>query len=82
MGDRLGSIPAACERGRTMPKRLVVIYGLNQRSLKSFLVTVLAQEGVMALQMVLEPTCDYELRQWIVKPCAVTWHEKDTGKDR
>jgi len=37
------------------------------------------REGVGALQMVSELTRDYELRQWIESPWAVTQQGKDTG---
>ena len=40
MGDFRKFLKIACERGRNIPKRLVVICGASQQALKSLLVTV------------------------------------------
>jgi len=40
MGDLLGSLQVACERGQSTPKKLVVICGVSRQTLKLFLVTV------------------------------------------
>jgi len=52
---------AACERGRNMLERLVMICGASHQSMKPLLVKPATKRGA-ALQMVSEPTRDRELR--------------------
>jgi len=51
-----------------MPEKLVVICGIDQRSLKQFLTTVHGLIEASALQMVSRLTHKHELRQWTGEP--------------
>ena len=42
---------AACKRGQSLSERLVVICGVSQQSLKTFLIIVCDPKGVGALQL-------------------------------
>jgi len=53
-----------------MPKKLVVICGINRQSLKSIIVTAHSSGGIVALSMVSELTCNRALREWMGEPWA------------